>query len=509
MAWPVESTVTVIGWGGTCDIRLGAPGLAKIHCALVRDRGALYFRDLSGKGVGVNGRSMREGALAHDDLLSLGGMSFGVRIPTPIPAGTPTPTGSIVLDRMGESVGRPIDLTGTVTVVGGDPDCELVLDDDEVGPRQCLFARTSAGIMLRDLEPGSGVSVNGDQAAIHLLENDDEIGIGSSTFRLQLGADGVRASGVRGEIIVVDGDPAVRDLLGRMLLSAGYDVRVAGTARELLDRMIEDRAELVLLASILPDADATRLCRTIRRGPHWSGTAVILAASHAASDVDFDAGFDAGACDFLVQPFIRSEVLARVARRLRESRESRKFQELASVDALTGLLNRRTMERRLREAIAQAGRQRFPVGAIMADLDRFKRCNDEFGHDAGDRVLRSFARILRQNCREEDIAARYGGEEFCIISPHTPLSQAYSLADRLRRRWARIVFRFGERSARFTASFGVACYSPLHGNGNDSDTPRGLIKQADLALYAAKHQGRNRVVSADDIPPNVEESATA
>lgn len=163
-------------------------------------------------------------------------------------------------------------------------------------------------------------------------------------------------------------------------------------------------------------------------------------------------------------------------------------QTLATVDALTGLHNRRAFDERLHEVVAQANRD-FSVPLVLAlfDLDRFKYINDTFGHPVGDIVLKKVGEIIRPHARTSDFTARIGGEEFAFILQATTVKGAEVLIDRLRTSIQDESIPTGnhEEAIQVTASFGIALW-----NGETSDV---LFKRADKALYEAKHSGRNRV----------------
>jgi len=184
-----------------------------------------------------------------------------------------------------------------------------------------------------------------------------------------------------------------------------------------------------------------------------------------------------------------AQLLARVAERTRELQDANeRLERLASLDALTGVGNRRLFDEALALETERARRYGVPLSLVLVDLDDFKRINDTRGHAAGDEVLREVARALRERVRGADVVARFGGEEFAIILPHTGLEQARRFAERLRRTLAAQVHPVLE--GRVTASFGVAqsVAGLLEGPA--------LLAAADEALYEAKARGRNRVVAA-------------
>ena len=160
-------------------------------------------------------------------------------------------------------------------------------------------------------------------------------------------------------------------------------------------------------------------------------------------------------------------------------------------DPLTGLFNRRYMEETLEREVRRAQRAVRPMAVLMLDLDHFKRVNDEFGHDAGDALLRELGNLLLRNLRREDVACRYGGEEFVLVLPEASLADGERRAEELRDEIKRLrVSDKGRLLGPITASFGMAAY-PEHGLAGNL-----LLRAADTALYRAKREGRDRVVIA-------------
>lgn len=175
--------------------------------------------------------------------------------------------------------------------------------------------------------------------------------------------------------------------------------------------------------------------------------------------------------------------------RIREQEAT--LEQMAITDGLTGLYNRREFDRLLAEEVRRAERYGTSVSLILGDVDHFKAFNDRHGHPAGDEALRSVGQTLMDTLRQGDKACRFGGEEFVVILPECDADAARLAAERVRAAVEARVFRIdAERTAQVTMSLGVAT-SP--GNG---DTPETLLKSADLALYQAKEQGRNRVIAA-------------
>jgi diguanylate cyclase (GGDEF)-like protein len=179
-------------------------------------------------------------------------------------------------------------------------------------------------------------------------------------------------------------------------------------------------------------------------------------------------------------------VVAVLVRALRERVERLLVQlsKAADTDVLTGLLNRRGFNRRLREELQRAGRGEHALALVVADLDRFKALNDRFGHPAGDEALRRVSALLGDAKRDSDTMARIGGEEFALVLPYTDRAGSQAMAERIR---TTIRAEFAEDGVALTASFGIAVYP------DDGDTQDLLMRAADAALYAAKDLGRDRI----------------
>jgi diguanylate cyclase (GGDEF)-like protein len=193
----------------------------------------------------------------------------------------------------------------------------------------------------------------------------------------------------------------------------------------------------------------------------------------------------------LVQSFTNHAVL--MIDRAASLERAGHLEELAITDPLTGLYNRRFLETRLEEELNRSQRQQQSFCIILADLDNFKLYNDICGHVAGDKALRKASLLMRRSAREMDIVTRYGGEEFCLVLPGTTKKESVFVAERIRRTIEADSFP-GETNlplGRLTISLGIACYP------EDDMTTADLIHAADLALYKAKEQGRNRVVLFD------------
>jgi len=205
----------------------------------------------------------------------------------------------------------------------------------------------------------------------------------------------------------------------------------------------------------------------------------------------------AGAFDYLIKDYCdSSRLIYSINEAIRDARYRKQVEahqieliKLASTDGLTGLLNRRHFRTCLDREISRFIRYRLPLSIAMIDVDHFKNVNDQYGHDAGDYVLKELSRVLKESVRTTDTVGRYGGEEFIIAFPNTALLGAEALAERLRERIEHHLFGYNHMSIPVTVSIGVA--EALDEIAH-TDT---LFKLADKALYAAKKDGRNTVLS--------------
>ncbi|MCB1980424.1 MAG: GGDEF domain-containing protein [Burkholderiaceae bacterium] len=188
-----------------------------------------------------------------------------------------------------------------------------------------------------------------------------------------------------------------------------------------------------------------------------------------------------------VQSELLQSKLAETNRQLQLQRDE--LEKQARRDSLTGLLNRREILRLAEQELARARRQGTPVSLLMLDLDDFKSINDQFGHPAGDDVLRHVAEVMTHAIRQTDQVARFGGEEFVVLLPDTPEANAWHLANKLRQKLADTPA--SKLGTPVTVSIGLACMAAGSPLGLDA-----LIQHADQALYQAKNEGRNRTVAA-------------
>lgn len=259
----------------------------------------------------------------------------------------------------------------------------------------------------------------------------------------------------------------------------------------------EARYECILVSTAFASYDPLRLCSQIRSLDRTRFLPIILLAD-TGDEGRIIRGLELGINDYLVRPIDEHELTARLRTQVRRKRYNDHLRasvaqtiEMAVIDGLTGLHNRRYLDSHLKTLFDRAVSRRKPLSVMILDLDRFKTINDTFGHDGGDEVLREFAHRLRKNVRGADLACRYGGEEFIIVMPDTEAAMAEKAAERVRAEIERSSFRVGRTEQPVNVTISVGVSSILDG----PDAVEDLIKRADLALYEAKSGGRNRVVA--------------
>ncbi len=280
-------------------------------------------------------------------------------------------------------------------------------------------------------------------------------------------------------------------------LGQNHTVQVEADPQRAMQAAAENAYDCILVSLDLEGFDGLRLCSQLRSLDRTRNVPLImLAEPHDRGRIV--RGLDFGVHDYLMRPVDRNELLARVRTQTRRKRFSEVLRgavqasmQLAVMDGLTGLHNRRYLDNHLGLLFGEASLRQTPLAALLLDIDRFKGINDTYGHEAGDEVLRTFAERIRLHTRPADIVARYGGEEMVIVLPEAGLVEARAIAERIRARIESAPFEIHRtaRSVPVTVSIGVAVREP-------QDTgPADMLKRADLALYRAKHAGRNRVES--------------
>jgi len=308
-------------------------------------------------------------------------------------------------------------------------------------------------------------------------------------------------------ILVVDDDSFVRSLLKGILLSEGHCVSTAVNGQEALHQLTAEAAiDLVITDMDMPVMSGLELLRSLRNGGR--SIPVIFLTGNQEIRVAVEA-MKKGANDYILKDeHIEHTVAISVDNvmtmhrlkmenlRLMEdlARKNSELERLTLLDGLTGVPNRRYFDRIIQQEWSRAVREQAPIAVVMIDIDCFKSYNDACGHPQGDVCLQQVASALEAGLkRPSDFIARYGGEEFVAVLPDTGLESARVLAEAMRENVAKLALAHPASLAgsHVSASFGVASVVPSR-----TSAYGGLVKQADEALYAAKHAGRNRTQTA-------------
>jgi two-component system cell cycle response regulator len=245
------------------------------------------------------------------------------------------------------------------------------------------------------------------------------------------------------------------------------------------------------------DGDPLRLVSHSRASEQTRQVPILLVAEESELP-RLAKGLDLGANDYILRPIDRNELIARVRTQIRRKRLHDRLREnyhrslsLALTDPLTGLYNRRYLAAHLDGMMARADESGVGPALLLFDIDRFKQVNDTYGHLAGDEVLCEIASRTLHDVRSFDLVARYGGEEFLVVMPETSLQVALVVAERLRMSIAERPFAVSGTTTMLQVTVSVGIATTL----SEDDSPTELLRRADEALYAAKNNGRNRVLS--------------
>ena len=297
-----------------------------------------------------------------------------------------------------------------------------------------------------------------------------------------------------GQVLIIDTDRRHAERV-QGYLSDDHKVDILTEPADAVFQVTGAKYELALVSMSLNDFDPLRVASQIRTVEHSRNLPIILMADEGDKPKVVRA-LDLGVNDFISRPIERNELKARVRTQIRRHRYAMELRQSvnnsiaqAVTDDLTGLYNRRYFDRHLNVLLGKAQEQERNLAVMILDIDHFKSVNDTYGHDVGDVVLREFSARVKRNIRGVDLACRFGGEEFVVLMPDTDVSNAEMIAERVRQSIGEKPFEIkSQRPLTVTVSVGVSL------NESMADTPESLIKRADLALYRAKREGRNRVI---------------
>ena len=299
-------------------------------------------------------------------------------------------------------------------------------------------------------------------------------------------------------VLVADDEPTSRLLLRRAIERLAHDCEVAADGLVAWEMLQAGDFDVLITDWMMPGLDGPELCRRVRASKRDSYTYILLATSLSA-DTDVILGMEAGADDYLVKPVdpfaLQTRLIA--AQRVTElhhalAHAKLELAKLARTDPLTQLSNRLRLHEDLVAVHERARRSGRPFAVALCDLDGFKSYNDTYGHLEGDEALRRVGLTIANHVRAGDGAYRYGGEEFLILLPDDSAEQAVIGMERLRGAIQDLAIPHASRRPPgvVTLSIGVAEWDP-----DQNETPAQVLAAADVALYAAKQHGRNRVVA--------------
>ncbi|WDZ94617.1 diguanylate cyclase [Herbaspirillum sp. WKF16] len=333
---------------------------------------------------------------------------------------------------------------------------------------------------------------------------------------IQTGGPVLAADEYKIMVLLVDDQPMVGEAIRRALLSEpNIDFHFCTRAEEALTVAEKTRPTVILQDLVMPGVDGMTLVRQYRSTPALADVPIIVLSSKEDATVKRDA-FAGGVNDYMVKLPDVIELVARIRhhsrsyinllqrdaayRALRESQQQLQqsnfeLQRLTNTDGLTGIANRRYFDDYLAAEWKRARREKLELSLLLIDVDYFKLYNDNYGHVAGDAVLKQVAQALEGSImRPADLSARFGGEEFAMILPRTALDGAHALGERICKlvESQHVPHERSPASQWLTVSIGAACVVP----GEEQGTSE-LIEMADRRLYMAKQQGRNRVVWQD------------
>lgn len=285
-------------------------------------------------------------------------------------------------------------------------------------------------------------------------------------------------------ILIVDDDVFVADFYAANLRSVGMEVCSIQDPADIFMAMAEFKPELLLMDVFMPSCSGVQLAKIVRQEAAYLDVPIVYLSTESDLGRQLDA-ISAGADDFLTKPMSAPYLISSLTSRVERYRSLR---DLILRDSLTMLYNHSTIKEQAALEIERARRHGRVLTLAMLDLDYFKNVNDNYGHQVGDNVIRSLAQILQKMLRRVDIIGRYGGEEFAVIFPDTPIQSAMSALENVRASFAKIKHHSMDHQWQFEVTLSVGVVE-LSKNVDVSL----FFEQADIALYAAKHGGRNRI----------------
>lgn len=289
------------------------------------------------------------------------------------------------------------------------------------------------------------------------------------------------------KILVVDDNKNNVRLLKDILEDENYNVSSVDNGLDVFETVLKVKPDAILLDIMMPGMDGFGVCKILHDNSETKDIPVIMVTAKTESE-SLKSALESGAIDYIKKPIDEVEVIARVQSALRLKQHQDKLAEMASKDGLTGLFNHNVLIELLKKELHNQERNGSNISFVMIDIDHFKNINDNYGHTAGDMVLKELSKILLSTSRSGDIIGRYGGEEFGIVLSETSSESGFSICKRFRKNVESHEFNFEGQKIKITVSLGICNKSSQNKIGS-----RELITKADEALYQAKRNGRNRI----------------
>ncbi|MFE4709997.1 diguanylate cyclase [Paenibacillus sp. NPDC056722] len=285
------------------------------------------------------------------------------------------------------------------------------------------------------------------------------------------------------EILIIDDDVQLVAYLKESLEKNPYYVSIALSAERGLKIFYESKPDMILLDIMLPDQSGIEVLNQIIGKAKKERIPIIMISAEHSKEVQMHA-YSLGVMDFIKKPVDIDIFLTLIQNRFELKRE---WQESIIVDELTGAFNRKHFNQTMKQLLSDYRRTNRVFSLVLIDLDHFKAINDTYGHLAGDEVLHTFSEFVQASIRVEDVFCRYGGEEFALFLPNTDASSAKLVVERIQRRFSAKEFRTKKHTFNVTFSSGITEVKA----GEEQHSVK-LVEEADKALYASKHGGRNQ-----------------
>lgn len=285
------------------------------------------------------------------------------------------------------------------------------------------------------------------------------------------------------KILVVDDTKTNINILVE-LLAEQYDVVVALNGKSALDILKEERVDLILLDIMMPDMDGFEVCRRIKQNSDIHDIPIIFITAKSDEE-SIEKGYEIGGADYITKPFKPRELLAKILREFKLQDTIHYLEYISFYDQMTGIFNRRKFFELGKKLFKEHSYNLF---AVMVDIDNFKIINDTYGHSIGDEVIKCVTKTIQNSLNKEAVFGRLGGEEFAILLDFPSSKNIHLYIESIRKQIENKIILDKSKEVKFTISVGIAQKNFMTQNIDE------LLKVADMSLYQAKGEGRNRVI---------------